>query len=249
MNITKSIKSLYQNLKHDAEEGKTASAKINFDFIRQSDADRTSYPYNLLIKACYRGSMAHLAHDVYDWILDDNRNPDHYTFNSLIHCCALLDDFDKANRYLAVMQEYGLSPDDYTANNWIDAAIKTNHLKEAIEKFLPLGLKVKIRKKTFCDTVYDAIDCHGYSQGAACVAISIYLEKTELIKKFQIITGAGMHSKKSGEMRDRVIKHIETNHPDMKVWCHPTNFGLLWVEQNDSVSRLSILEPLSSDSV
>lgn len=141
-------------------------------------------------------------------------------------------DFEKASDYLNIMKKCGLTPNRYTANHWVDILIRTESYPEAKREFLQMGLKVRIRKITFLGIDYDAVDCHGFSRGAAVAAVLIYLDKKPGVRKFQVITGKRMHCKKVGEMSEFVINYIRRIHSDVTITPHPTNFGFSWVKRS-----------------
>jgi len=225
LNSSQSVRDYNKGISLAARSGRLLEARRIFDQIKVPDI----YSYNLMIKACNKGGYPHLAFDVWNWLNDSSEHPDEYTFNSLLHSCALTEDYDRANNLLRLMKENGLAPDKFTGNNWVDVAVRTGHLVEAKEFFLEAGLKVKIRKRVYRGEEMDAMDCHGFSYGAACAGIGIYLEKRAEVKKFQVITGQGMHCDHLFGMRKFVKAFLKENFPYCQMKTLPCNPGCMIV--------------------
>ena len=124
------------------------------------------------------------------------------------------------------MKANGVRPDEVTFNLLIDLLVKVNVIQEAKTIFnSTLSIENRING--------NSLDVHGLSQGAAFVALSLFIESYWKQDSFILITGKGLHSKNRDpyEMREFMQEKIKNNFAQLTSEVDVSNPGRLIIKK------------------
>src|SRR3984893_3638900 len=122
------------------------------------------------------------------------------------------------------MKDQGATPDEVTYNLLINLLVKHDRLNEALSLFnSQFSIHNYMRENA------KSLDIHSLSQGAAFIALCIFIKSYWKDDSFILITGKGLHSQNKNlyEMKNFIAKKIREKFSHLSCEVDEKNEGVL----------------------
>ncbi|KAI5067594.1 hypothetical protein GOP47_0018122 [Adiantum capillus-veneris] len=174
---------------------------------------RTVFSWTSMISAYTDAGLAHEALNMYQLMLDDGVEPDHYTFVSLLKACGSIPDLEQGKLLHHEAQRMGFASDVFVGNTLVSMYGKCGDVLKAESVFIALS----VHDEVACNAMLSVYVEHGCTskvlqlyrqmqdQGIggneltfgitiqACHALAEELDASEYIKEMALEVGRALH--------------------------------------------------------
>ena len=199
-----------------------------FEQMQANGVQPNEVTYNTLVNLYVRMGDGESALRVLEQMLKADCKPNQVTFTTLLNFFVKVKNQQAALKVVELIKKED-NLDEITIQVILDYYVEAKLLKKADQLFDSFfGSSFEVKKEKGKDT----LDCHKWSNGAACMMVRKYLKSPNRKNSFLIVTGVGLHSKtkRKYEMKHKVFQFLEEFYPQYK-WKQTDIYGSFLVER------------------